>query len=185
MDSNNLPALAEPRQQPSLRSVPTDLQTKINENQVALRVIEPRDAMVELAACLTLVAPSGMSADDRTEWLKVARATIGDVSQGAMKAACATARESVRRVSDLVPTIIEEAKAEEQRLRNRADALRWQMQYEPAPTIEAPNDDGPVTVAELLAMPSQIVRIARRNNLAEPEIFEEYDRIIDQRQGAS
>lgn len=178
---SNLPASDERKQ---LQSLHTPEVLELADTNVALRTVEPRQALAELAACLTLVAPAGMSADDRAEWLKVARVTIGDVSQGALQAACVEVRKRIRRVSDLVPTIVEEVENETRRLESRASNLRWRIINPPRPQIEPPPPEEvkPFTVDELLAMSPDLIRIARRNGFAEPETFAEFDRIMEQRQ---
>lgn len=140
--------------------------------------------MAELAACLTLVAPAGMSADDRAEWLKVARVTIGDVPQGAMQAACEQARRTVKRVSDLVPFIAEKVEGETWKLRSDLSNIRWQMDHPPRPALPPPpvQPSEPFTVQELLDMTPHLRRIARRNEFADAETFAEVDRILDERQ---
>jgi hypothetical protein len=177
---NNLPALAEQRQQLSQRS---DTERELEAVLVALRTVEPRQALAEIAACLTLVAPSGMNADDRAEWLKVARVTVGDVSQGALQAACEEVRKRIRRVSDLVPTIIEEVESETRRLESRASNLRWRIAHPPVPQIEAPAQEEakPFTLDELLKMPPHFINMVRRNGFAEPETLAEFDRRMEER----
>lgn len=140
--------------------------------------------MAELAACLTLVAPAGMSADDRAEWLKVARMTIGDVAQGAMQTACEEARRTIKRVSDLVPFIAERVEEIDRQLHSSLSNIRWQMEHPPRPALPAPpqEEPKPFTVEELLKMTPHLRRIARRNGFASPETFEEVDRIMDERQ---
>jgi len=174
----------EQRQQPSPPLVLTELERRLAVIQSELQTVQPKQAMAELAACLTLVAPSGMSADDRTEWLKVARVTIGDVSQGALQAACAECRKRIRRVSDIVPTIVEEAETAAGRLYRQRDNIRWQIANPPRPMIEAPRaeDAQPFTVDELLKMTPDLRRIARRNGFASDETFAEVDRIMGERQ---
>ena len=110
-DNSNLPALAGPKQQHSLPSDPrrTELQRKFDEAHAALNPAEPKLLVAELASCLTLVAPSGMSADDRTEWLKVARMTVGDIPADPFRWACKEARKTCKFASEIVPAIVKAA----------------------------------------------------------------------------
>lgn len=96
----------------SLRSDPDSYAVaiaKLDEAKGKMAPAEPTQLVAELAACLTLVAPSGMTADDRTEWIKVARMTIGDIPAGPFHSACKKARKTCRFASEIVPTIVREA----------------------------------------------------------------------------
>ncbi len=62
----------------------------------------------ELGACLTLVSPSGLSADDRKEWLAVAMQTLSGIPSDLLADGCAVARRKCRFPSEIVPTILEE-----------------------------------------------------------------------------
>jgi hypothetical protein len=85
------------------------------------RGIQPatsRQFLAELGACLTLVAPTGMAEDDRVEWLKVARMTLGDVPADLLERGCAVARRTCDHPSKIVPTILGEI----------GTALAWRKQ---------------------------------------------------------
>lgn len=75
---------------------------------------------VELLACLTLCAPSGMGEDQRVEWLKVARITLGNLPSDLLIAGCAEARKHADHPAKIVPTIL---RAVEPLLRSRRDSL--------------------------------------------------------------
>ena len=60
----------------------------------------------ELLACLTLVAPSGLTAEDRQAWLAVARQTLTGIPADLLTFGCAEARKRCRFPSEIVPTII-------------------------------------------------------------------------------
>jgi hypothetical protein len=62
----------------------------------------------ELMACLTLVAPSGMTAEDRNAWVQVARATLSGIPADLLARGCAKARRTCKFASEIVPTILEE-----------------------------------------------------------------------------
>lgn len=75
----------------------------------------------ELMACLTLVAPSGMSAEDRQAWVAVAKATLTGIPADLLSRGCTKARETCRFASEIVPTILEEVRwAWDSRRRNLA-----------------------------------------------------------------
>ena len=61
----------------------------------------------ELLACLTLVAPSGMTAEDRTAWVAVAKETLSGIPGDLLVKGCRKARETCRFASEIVPTIME------------------------------------------------------------------------------
>jgi hypothetical protein len=58
-------------------------------------------------ACLTLVAPSGMTAADRQAWVAVARQTLSGIPADLMQAGCRHARETCRFASEVVPAILD------------------------------------------------------------------------------
>jgi hypothetical protein len=64
----------------------------------------------ELMACLTLVAPSGMTAEDRQAWVAVAKATLTGIPADLLARGCKKARETCRFASEIVPTIMGEAR---------------------------------------------------------------------------
>src|SRR4051794_22435115 len=101
----NLPAWAGTKPPPLPRLSSSDVARELAEVAAALQPIDRRSAMAELTACLTLVAPVGMSANDRTEFLAVAARTIGPVAVGPFRAACDTARKLVRWPNELVHKI--------------------------------------------------------------------------------
>lgn len=62
-------------------------------------------ATSELLACLLLVAPSNLSAEDRAAWIAVARQTVAGMPADQFHAGCQRARESCRFPSEIIPTI--------------------------------------------------------------------------------
>ena len=60
----------------------------------------------ELLACLTLVAPSNLSAEDRAAWIAVAKQTLGRPEAQRFREACQLARQTCRFPSEIVPTIL-------------------------------------------------------------------------------
>lgn len=101
-DSNNFPESDEQRQRPSQH-----LQA-YQANNADLVPADPRTALAELAACLTLVAPTGMASSDRSEWLKVAQMTLSKLPADLLKRGCEKARETCRFASEIVPAILNE-----------------------------------------------------------------------------
>lgn len=82
----------------------------------------------ELMACLTLVAPSGMTTEDRTAWVAVAKATLTGIPGDLLTRGCRKARETCRFASEIVPTIMDEVKATwNARIAREADEARRNM----------------------------------------------------------
>jgi uncharacterized protein YdaU (DUF1376 family) len=75
----------------------------------------------ELTACLTLVAPVGMTEEARRDWLAVAWATLSHLPADILSLGCKAAREQCDHPSKIVPTIIAETK---EMLGWRKDAAR-------------------------------------------------------------
>lgn len=66
-----------------------------------------KQGKAELGACLTLVSPSGLTAEDRREWLAVAMQTLSGIPADLLEYGCAEARKRCRFPSEIVPTIME------------------------------------------------------------------------------
>lgn len=67
--------------------------------------ITERDATSELLACLLLVAPPSLTAEDRAAWIAVARQTVAGMPVEQFRAGCQRAREMCRFASEIIPTI--------------------------------------------------------------------------------
>ena len=72
----------------------------------------------ELTACLTLVAPTGMTEEERTNWLQVARKALSGIPADLLARGCQAARLTCRFPSEIVPAIMDEI-GEEWRRRQR------------------------------------------------------------------
>lgn len=77
----------------------------------------------ELGACLTLVSPSGLNADDRREWLAVAMATLSGIPADLLSRGCERARKTCRFPSEIVPAILDEVERAWQF--RKEDLERW------------------------------------------------------------
>jgi hypothetical protein len=62
----------------------------------------------ELTSCLALCAPSGMTQDDRNEWLRVAWGTLSHLPADMLNHACSVARREADHPSKIVPIITRE-----------------------------------------------------------------------------
>ncbi len=76
------------------------------EAEAKLAPASTADFRTQLTACLTLVAPTGMSPEDRTEWLLAAWGTLKDIPPDLLEAGCEVARETCDHPSKIVPAIM-------------------------------------------------------------------------------
>jgi hypothetical protein len=106
----------------------------------------------ELTACLTLVAPSGMSAEDRNAWLQVARETLRGIPGDLLQRGCKKARETCRFASEIVPTILEETKDDWERRKRISEHHAALEANRDAPRLEhkEPEYVRPEQIAELI-----------------------------------
>jgi hypothetical protein len=79
----------------------------IAQCEARLQPCGQKTGTAELMACLTLVAPSGMTAADRQAWVAVARQTLSGIPADLMQAGCRHARETCRFASEVVPAILD------------------------------------------------------------------------------
>lgn len=101
----------------------------------------------ELAACLALVVPVGMTEEARREWLAVAWATLKHLPSDLLAAGSAEARKTCDHPSKIVPAIIGYA---EERLEARKRIAR---EYgAPSPSLAPPATDycTPEQAAEIM-----------------------------------
>jgi hypothetical protein len=90
----------------------------------------------ELLACLTLVAPSGMTAEDRNAWVQVARETLRGIPADLLQRGCKKARETCRWANEIVPTILEEVRDQWSWRLKRLAEERAAFENRNAPRIE-------------------------------------------------
>jgi hypothetical protein len=95
----------------------------------------------ELLACLTLVAPSGMTAEDRNAWVQVARATLKGIPGDLLSFGCKKARESCRFASEIVPTIMETVGASWEQRKKWAAEQAMREANKNAPRLERPRNE--------------------------------------------
>ena len=74
------------------------------EAKLAPRSLE--EIMAALSRCLTLTAPTGMSQDDRLEWLMVAAPELTDLPSMLFDDACAHARKTCDHPAKIIPAIL-------------------------------------------------------------------------------
>lgn len=104
----------------------------------------------ELMACLTLVAPTGMSAEDRDAWVQVARATLSGMPGDLLAVGCKAARQKCRFASEIVPTILETVQTSWDRRKRFLEQERAAFVNRHAPRLEKPEYVAADEVAKLI-----------------------------------
>jgi hypothetical protein len=101
----------------------------------------------ELTACLALVAPAGMSEENRRDWFVAAWDALKHLPADLLQQGCAKARQTCDHPAKIVPAIIEETR----------EQLRMRREYgEGVPKLQAQMAPKPLTREELDTMPSDI-----------------------------
>ncbi len=140
----NLPASVGPSKQP--------LQHSPQSRDVNLLPATPTRAVAELGACLSLVAPTGMNGDDRTEWLKVAQMTLSDLPADLLARGCEKARRTCDHPSKVVPCILEEVEFAMRRRQEMRTAMYGARRDPiPHPRLPDPQYVDPAELTKLLA----------------------------------
>lgn len=88
------------------RLLRNSLEADISTLQAKLAPRSMQEIMAALSRCLTLTAPSGMSQEDRLEWLTVAAMELTGVPSSIFDDACAEARRTCDHPSKIVPAIL-------------------------------------------------------------------------------
>ena len=91
-------------QHAKLSRVSLELEVRELEAKLAPRSLE--EIMVALSRCLTLTAPTGMSQDDRLEWLTIAAPELADLPSMLFDDACAHARRTCDHPAKIIPAIL-------------------------------------------------------------------------------
>lgn len=69
------------------------------------RLATRQEIASELLACLGLVAPASMGADDRAAWLTIAVDTLSELTIDQLREGCRKARSTCRFPSEIVPAV--------------------------------------------------------------------------------
>lgn len=110
-----------------------------------------KQGTAELLACLTLVSPSGMTADERGQWVSVARQALSGIPVDLLERGCAVARRKCRFPSEIVPAILAEVEGEwERRKRRQAEREAFERNRD-APRLPQPEIVAADEVAKLIA----------------------------------
>lgn len=108
------------------------------------------EGRAELGACLTLAAPSGLTSDDRREWIAVAMQTLTGIPADLLKRGCEAARKTARFPSEIVPTIMATIGSEWERRKLQRRMREDQRERMSIPTPQ-PDRVDPAEVAKILA----------------------------------
>lgn len=120
------------------------LEAEVSALQAKLSPRPMDEIMAALSRCLTLTAPSGMSQEDRLEWLTVAAMELTTVPSVIFDDACAEARRTCDHPSKIVPAIIGYKPPiwlSEGFLRARLHEAQRKLENVNAPRIEQQQDD--------------------------------------------
>lgn len=82
------------------------LEAEIAELEAKLAPRSLDEIMGALSRCLTLTAPTGMTAEDRTEWLTIAAPELADLPSMLFDDACAHARRTCDHPAKIIPAIL-------------------------------------------------------------------------------
>lgn len=130
----------------------TSIPTKLSEAENRLKPASATAGTAELMACLTLVAPNGMTAEDRNAWVQVARATLSGIPADLLAIGCKVVRKKCRFVSEIVPTIFETVQGLWDSRRHQLEMERLAYANRHAPRLESkPDYVAPDEVRKLIA----------------------------------
>lgn len=82
------------------------LEAEIAELEAKLAPRSLEEIMAALSRCLTLTAPTGMTKEDRTEWLTIAAPELADLPSMIFDGACAHARRTCDHPAKVIPAIL-------------------------------------------------------------------------------
>lgn len=82
------------------------LEGQIAEMEAKLAPRSLEEIMAALSRCLTLTAPTGMSQEDRLEWLTIAAPELADLPSMLFDDALAHARRTADHPAKIIPTIL-------------------------------------------------------------------------------
>jgi hypothetical protein len=158
VETNIIP-ITDLESQRRLRSAPSVIpqagQGRVSDAQRRLEPATGQAGASDLLSCLMLVAPSGMAESDRANWLSAARMTLSGIPADLLARGCKIARETCRFPSEIVPSIMTDAKPSwERRKRALAEELALQANRD-APRLAKPDyvtaDEAKSIIEETLA----------------------------------
>jgi len=121
--------------------------------EARLKPCGEKTGTAELTSCLALTAPSGMTATERANWLKVARHTLKGMPQDLLQAGCQHARETADHPAKVVPAIVRYAGPlwQERMNRLREERSLAAPRLEPPDRPAIPHEETQRIIAEVAA----------------------------------
>lgn len=116
--------------------------------------VSRRGLVAEMTACLALVRPVGMSADEAEDWLAVAAQSLQHLPQRILSLACVEARRTCTHHAQIVPAIIAAAEPELERERRISE-----YGYVPVARQIAPPQRREMTQADVDRLPAYLVNL--------------------------
>jgi hypothetical protein len=110
----------------------------LTEAKAKLEPVSKKQFAAHLTACLILVAPSGMTEADRTEWLRAAWITLDGIPEDLLDRGCAVARKFCDHPAKIVPAIMREAESIWNQRRANCSAVEAALAK-----MNDPEDDAP------------------------------------------
>ena len=141
-------ALQTQQSQP-LATLPPGLTTSLSNAEARLVPCGAKTGTAELAATLTLCAPTGMTQAERRDWINVARRELAGIPADLMERGCSHARKVADHPAKIIPAIFKEVGGEwDRRKRVRREIEReietWRRSQEvaqlPPPEVCTPED---------------------------------------------
>lgn len=121
------------------------LEQEIAELEARLAPRSLDEIMAVLSRCLTLTAPSGMTQDDRLEWLTIAAPELANLPGMVFDDACAHARRTCDHPAKIIPAILKFEPAHywsgSDHVRKRLADARAKLANLNAPRLEQKDDD--------------------------------------------
>ena len=134
-----------------------DTLATIDQCKDALKPAGERFGTGQLLACLTLVAPSGLTAADRNEWVRVAKETLTGIPGDLLSWGCQQARETCRFPSEIVPAVTAASKDEWSRRIRALERAEEAYANRNTPRIAPPAPTEYITPAEFREMMKTIM----------------------------
>ncbi|QUT07937.1 hypothetical protein KFK14_11415 [Sphingobium phenoxybenzoativorans] len=149
-------------------SLRRNLQAEVTDLTAKLGPPPQAHALGELTRCLVLTVPSGMNAEDRKAWLRVALAEVRDIPAYMFDEACAAARKVADHPAKIIPEICKYRHPflSKGMLEGRLSAARAQLENLDAPRLASADPDI-VDVGEVSALVSEMQgNLGRRTSAA-------------------
>lgn len=127
----------------------------LREVEAALEPAQNGDFRNHLTACLVLVAPTGMTKEDRNEWLRVAWGTLKLVPADMLARGCDVARRTCDHPSKIVACIMREIETSLAQRRRDLFRIKDMLANVKNEQSEAPPADGYCTPEQVAAIKAE------------------------------